>query len=454
MSEISPAVLLVDDDEVFRTVLARELTAAGLRVTTLERGDGAVQALACATYDVVVLDLRMPGVDGLETLKQIKAERPLLEVILLTGHGSVESAVEALKLGAYDFLTKPCDLDHLEATVRRAAASRALQSENETLRRAMSRLQRAYELIGSSPATCELRALVARVAPTDATVLIRGESGTGKEVVARLIHRLSPTRRERPFVVVDCTATDENLALSELFGHERGAYTGATERRPGAFELADQGTIFIDEIGDAKSTLQASLLRVLETGAFRRVGGDREMAVDVRVIAATHRDLEAAVREGRFREDLLYRLNVISIPVPPLRDRRADIPELTAHLLAGLGRPEADAVSERALDLLTAYAWPGNVRELRNVLERAAILAGDGVIDVEHLPGNLAAGAAPGLSPRTAGIATLEEIELRYVLAVLERCHGDRAAAAAGLGISERTLYRRLRAARALDRQT
>jgi DNA-binding NtrC family response regulator len=335
MSDAAPSVLIVDDDDTFRSVLVRELTAAGLNVNTRSRGEEVEEALLEVTYDVVVLDLRMAGMDGIATLDHIKAVRPLTEVIILTGQGSLESAVQALKLGAHDFLTKPCGLDHLESVIRRAARARAMRSENAALRQALNRRGNDDVLLGHSPAMERVRALIEKVAPTGSTVLIQGETGTGKEVIARAIHQLSD-RRERPFVVLDCGATEESLALSELFGHEQGAYTGATGRKHGLFELADFGTILVDEVGDAPMSLQTRLLRVLETGTFRRLGSEGSIRVNVRILAATHRDLESRVRDGTFRQDLYYRLNVLSIAAPPLRERIEDLRLLVEHFLARL----------------------------------------------------------------------------------------------------------------------
>lgn len=444
MSTPAPSVLIVDDDIAFRQVLARELAAAGFQVDIRASGTEIEPALLTRDYDVVLLDLRMPGMDGLAALARVKAVRPLTEVLILTGHGSVESAVQALKLGAHDFLTKPCDLDHLEATIRRAAQSRAMRSENEALRQTMTRHAPVGELLGRSPVMSELRALVDKVAPTDSTVLIRGETGVGKEVVAQAIHRLSP-RRNRPFVVLDCAATEESLALAELFGHEQGAFTGATSRRHGLFELADSGTILIDEIGDTPASLQLRLLRVLETGALRRIGGEQLIRLNVRILAATHRDLEALVRQGTFREDLYFRLNVFALDVPPLRRRAQDIPAFVQHFLTRLcpaGQPTIDA---GALAALSSYGWPGNVRELRNVIERALILSGGRAIRTEHLPGNLAADDVPVDSIVAHEPLPLREVERRYLESLLQRHGGHRGRVAAELGISERTLYRKLR---------
>jgi DNA-binding NtrC family response regulator len=445
VSDKAPSVLVVDDDDTFRNVLARELTAAGLVVETRSHGEGGEKALLESPYDVVLLDLRMSGMDGISTLERVKEVRPLTEVIILTGHGTVETAVRALKLGAYDFLTKPCDLDHLESTIRRAAQARAMRSENVALRRALSQRGDDAQLIGGSSSSQRVRELIAKVAPTDSTVLIRGESGCGKEVVARTIWRQSG-RKSRPLLVLDCGATEESLALSELFGHERGSYTGALKRKHGLFELADAGTILIDEVGDAPMSMQTRLLRVLETGTFRRLGGEESIRVDVRVLAATHRDLEALVRKGSFREDLYYRLNVFTIEVPPLRERTNDLDDLVNHFLGRLCPGRASILGPEVLALLRDYAWPGNVRELRNVIERAVILAGDDPIAPEDLPTNLADPTSPWDLDGAKQPRSLQEVEQLYLEKLLKRYGGNRARVATALGISERTLYRKLRA--------
>jgi len=436
VNKLTPSILVVDNDDTFRKVLAKELSASGLDVETRSRGQDVEVALVESAYDVVVLDLKMPGMDGIATLERIKAVRPLTEVIMLTGHGSFESAVRALKLGAYDFLAKPCDLDHLESVIRRAVKARAMQSENEALRKALSRRGDATELIGRSPAIRRVRALVEKVAPTSSTILIRGESGTGKEVAARAIQRLS-TRSEHPFVVLDCGATEENLALSELFGHEKGAYTGANDSKHGLFELADSGTVLIDEVGDASASLQTRLLR--------RLGSEGSIHVDVRILGSTHRDLEAQVQEGTFREDLYYRLNVLTVHIPPLRERIEDIPlfvELFLKQLCPAGVPE---VEDEAMSLLLGYHWPGNIRELRNVIERAVILSDGKRIQAEKFPTNLSRREQPWEIEPGEKPLSLQEVDRRYITTLLARYDGDRSRVAKVLGISERTLYRKLR---------
>jgi len=450
MRERRPTVLIVDDDDTFRSVVTRELRAAGFVADAVSRGDQVEEALLESTYDVVVLDLKMRGMDGIETLERIKSVRPLMEVIILTGHGSFESAVQALKLGAYDFLSKPCNLDHLESVIRRAAEARAVRSENVALRQALRRRGEEVVLVGRSAPVQSVLALINKVAPTDSTVLIRGESGVGKEVVARMIHGAS-RRDGQPLVVLDCAATQEHLVLSGLFGHEKGAFTGASERKHGLFELADSGTILIDEVGDAPISLQKRLLRVLETGMFHRLGSEKPLRVDVRVLAATNQDLEAGVRAGTFREDLYYRLNVVTIDVPSLRERPDDIPLFLEHFLAEFCPGNVPEVDPEVVGLFRQYRWPGNVRELRNVIERAVILSGGGRITLGSLPSNLVGQSSPWVAGPEERPLSLDEMQRRYLESLLERYEGRRGRVAALLGISERTLYRKLRARRRED---
>jgi DNA-binding NtrC family response regulator len=450
MAVKSPSVLMVDDDASFRMVMEHELSSAGLEIETLAAGELVENKLLRQPFDVVLLDLHMGQMDGVETLRRIKQVRPFTEVIILTGHGSVEAAVQTLKLGAYDFLAKPCDLDHLESVIRNAARAREMRSENFALRQEIHRHEGDRRLIGRSMEMKKLRALTERVAPSESTVLIRGESGCGKEVVAREIHRLS-TKGDRPFVTLDCGAMDESLALSELFGHERGAYTGADTRKHGLFEMADSGTILVDEVGDAPLSLQSRLLRVLETGTFRHLGGEESIKVDVRILAATHRDLEARVKDGTFRQDLYYRLNVLTIEVASLRERLTDVPELVEHFLRLLCPGQIPDVEPETMSILQGYSWPGNVRELRNVVERAVILSDRESIRPEDLPSNLAQDTAPWENSDASGVQSLGDVELRYLRSLLKRFDGSRAKVAAALGISERTLYRKLHPHRESD---
>ncbi|MBI4531986.1 MAG: sigma-54-dependent Fis family transcriptional regulator, partial [Candidatus Latescibacteria bacterium] len=341
------SVLIVDDDHAFRTILSLELRRAGFDVTTAACGEEALTILGEQMFDVALLDLKMPGVDGIAVLNEVKTRSLPMEVIVLTGHGTVENAVTAMKMGAYDYLTKPCQLDEVEAAIRRAYEKQQLTRQNIALKAVLVKRDRFPELIGESKAMCEVLSLIERVAPTDSTVLITGESGTGKELVARAIHRNS-RRAKEPFIVIDCASLKEELLESELFGHEKGAYTGAVSLKHGLFEAADGGTVFLDEIGDISHGIQVKLLRVLEHGMFRRLGGMKDLRVDVRIIVATNLDLEQAVAEGRFREDLFYRLNVFPILVPPLRERKEDVPLLVRHFAPC-------AVSPDVVDLLVAY---------------------------------------------------------------------------------------------------
>jgi two-component system response regulator HydG len=389
----------------------------------------------------------MPKISGQELLKAAKTIAPDVEVVVITGHGTVEDAVEAMKEGAYDFITKPFKRVQLERTIRRAAEKQALALQNRRLQARLNELQGAGRIIGTSPVMLRTLELVRQVAPSTATVLIYGESGTGKELIADAIHHGSP-RRERACIKVNCAALPEQLLESELFGHERGAFTGAVARKEGRFELADGGTLFMDEIGDISSAMQAKLLRVLQSGEFERVGGTRTLKVDVRLVAATHADLAALVREKRFREDLYYRLNVITIKLSPLRERREDIPLLAHHFLqkyAAKNAKDIGGVTEEALDILQTYAWPGNVRELENVIERAVVLTQSSQISPADLPETLVR-TDQAARHLVISIGTpLEEVEDRLIEETLRYTKGDKTLAAKLLGIATRTIYRRLK---------
>jgi two-component system response regulator HydG len=440
-------VLVIDDDDTLRSLLGAELRRFGHAVALAATGEGGVRQVEEADPDVVLLDLSLPDQSGLDVLKRLREEHPGLEVIVLTAHGTIDGAIAAMKLGAYEFLQKPCPLPAIELALRRALEHHRLGEENARLRDGLQPSRLSSGLVGRGPEFEELQRFILKVAPTDTAVLIRGETGTGKDLVASAIHGASG-RREQPFVAVDCAALHENLLQSELFGHERGAFTGAVKMRHGLFEAADGGTIFLDEIGDVSPALQASLLRVLETSRFRRVGGSREIGVDVRVLAATNRDLERMITEGQFREDLFFRLQAIHLELPPLRARVDDIPFLAEHFLArqnarhGTGK----ALSPDAVALLRSYSWPGNVRELRHAIERAAVLADGDVIGVGDLPPQVRcrpADAAP--SGAHEPILTLVEMERSYLVRVLAHVGGHRSRAAKLLGISERNLYRKIR---------
>jgi DNA-binding NtrC family response regulator len=439
-------LLLVDDEESFRKLVGGELGRSGYAVETAGGVEEARRLLAQRSFHLVVLDVRMPDGSGLDLLREVREASPQTEVIMLTAYGTVQEAIRAMKEGAHDFLTKPCRLAELEAVLEKAVQKQALTRGHTAMAREIERLQPSERFIGSTAQVRELIHMVERVAGTDSTVLIRGESGVGKELVARDVHRHS-RRSRQPFVVVDCASLHENLLQSELFGHEKGAYTGAIRLKHGLFEVADRGTIFLDEIAELTPQLQVKLLRVLETGTFRRVGGTADIRVDVRVITATNRSLESMMREGQFREDLYYRLNVFSIHIPPLRERKDDIPLLAEHFIHNSAiQPKRNTrVSVEAMDVLLRYLWPGNVRELENVIERALILCDGGAILPEHLPMGvrLSPQFSEDIFPRE--MLTLEEVERRYIRRVLEDCKGHRQKAAAILGISERNLYRKLK---------
>jgi len=442
-----PAVLLVDDDETFRRVLAGELERLGFETAVAAGGEEALRAATAAEPQVVLLDLKLPDLDGLAVLEKLRERCPGSEVIVLTGHGSYDTAIQSIRMGAFDYVAKPCPLDELEVRLHRALERRALQQRASLLERALLPPDPAGSLVGGSPAFRRTMALLERVAGADSTVLLRGETGSGKEMAAKLLHARSP-RRHRPFVVVDCAALQEELLQSELFGHEKGAFTGADRAKPGLFEVANGGTLFLDEIGELSAATQVKLLRVLDTGCFRHVGGTSEIRVDARVIVATHRNLGALVRQGLFREDLFYRLSTITIELPPLRERAGDVELLVKHALARLQERYAFTrrVSAPALERLRAYTWPGNVRELLHVVESAAVLC-DGEILPEHLPAALQDGAAPTRDAAPGPqqpLASLEQLEREHIARVLKATGGHRGRTASILGISERNLYRKI----------
>ncbi len=442
------SVLLVDDDAAFRGVMAGELRRLHLEVATAASGKEALGHLVEHAPQIVLLDLRLPDMSGLDVLKRIRETSPASEVIMLTGHGSIDTAIESIRMGAFDYVAKPCPLDELEIRIQRALERQMLQRRASLLERGLTPPDPRGWFVGESPEFQGLLRLVERVAPSDATVLVTGETGSGKEMVARLIHARS-TRSERPFVVVECAALQEELLQSELFGHERGAFTGADRAKPGLFEVAHGGTIFLDEIGEVSQATQVKLLRVLDTSTFRHVGGTSEIRVDVRVLAATNRDLEAMVRQGLFREDLYYRLSTITVALPALRDRRPDIDLLAAHFVTVLNARFGSRkhLGAGALERLRRHDWPGNVRELLHVIERAMVVCEGEEIRPEHLPAAL--GAAPAheaASPDEGGaLPTLAELERTHIQRVLRAVDGHRGQAARLLGISERNLYRKLR---------
>ena len=441
-----PVILIVDDERNTREGLARALRRA-YHVLLAESGARALQLLQENAVDIMLSDVRMPGMDGLALMQRALARTPQPVCILLTAYGSVETAVEAMKRGAYDFLTKPVHLDRLDILIRRALREREVESENRLLHEQLDAKFGLDQIIGQSAAMQEVFDTIRQVAPTRATVLVQGESGTGKELVAHAIHRLSP-RARGPFIPVHCAALSQNLLESELFGHEKGSFTGATERRPGRFELADGGTLFLDEVGEIDPSVQVKILRVLEEQVFERVGGQESLQVDVRLVAATNKDLKQMVAEGRFREDLYYRLYVVVIHLPPLRDRVSDIPLLAQHFirsLAAQNNKDVEGLTPEAMDVLTSYGWPGNVRELRNVLERMVVLSRGNKLSVRDIPAAIRdhTPRRPAHLPGTSELS-LQEAEKQMIIRALRSSDGNRTKAAAQLGISRRTLHRKL----------
>jgi DNA-binding NtrC family response regulator len=439
-------LLVVDDEHSARTTLSLLLRKRGHRV---QEADGVTTATKCLTeevFDLVVTDLRMPDGDGLDVLRAAKAHAPGTEVILLTAYAEWKSAKDAIRLGALDYFEKGQEPDELYHRIDKALAGRALRQENENLRAQLRQRYGLSGLVAQSPAMHAVLDLVERVAPTDATVLIQGESGTGKEVIAKAVHHAS-ARAVRPFVAVNCGAVPETLLESELFGYMRGAFTGATVNKLGLFEEAHGGTLFLDEIAEMPAALQVKLLRALQSGEVRRLGATQTATIDVRVIAATHGDLPTLINQGTFREDLFYRLNVIQIALPPLRERREDIPALAEHFLgrvAGkLGR--GLRLSPEAVERLLRYPWPGNVRELENAIERAAILARREEIAPEDLPPHVSAGLQLGPSPALPRQVTLAEAEREHILQTIERFGRNHSGAAEALGIGRTTLWRKLK---------
>ncbi len=449
-----PVILVVDDDKNTRDGLQRALQRHYV-VRTAESAEAALAVLAQEPpVDVMLSDLRMPGTDGLGLLRRVSAQYPQTVCILLTAYGSVESAVEAMKQGAYDFLTKPINLDHLDMLVARAIRSRDLELKVETLETQLNEKYGMENIVGESPAMKQVYEIIRQTAPTQASVLIQGPSGTGKELVAQAIHRLS-TRSKGPFVAVHCAALSSTLLESELFGHEKGAFTGATTQRKGRFEMADGGTLFLDEISEIDPSLQVKLLRVLEERTFERVGGEETIEVDIRVIAATNRDLRAYVDEGKFREDLFFRLNVVDIQLPSLAERAGDIALLADRFLKEYcerNNKRIDGLTPDALNLLESYTWPGNVRELRNTMEKMVVLARSERLSARDVPANIrdaVRGHAATVRAPLLTVGSLADTERRKIMAVLEKNNGNRTRAALELGISRRTLHRKLRDYRA-----
>jgi two-component system response regulator HydG len=444
-----PRILVVDDEESHRIMLRAVLQEEGYEVTEAGDGPDAIRAMEQEPFDLVLLDIRMTTLDGIETLTEIRKISPFVPVLMMTAYASVKTAVEALKAGAFEYLTKPLDIDELKILIEKALEHYHLREENLALKERLGDRFDFSKIIGKSPKIKELFDLLSQVAPTDATVLILGESGTGKELVANAIHHNSP-RANQPFIKVAGAALPETLLESELFGHEKGAFTGAVARKEGRFQLAHRGAIFLDEVGEMSATTQTKILRVLQEKEFEPLGSTRTVKVDVRVIAATNKDLEKEVREGRFREDLFYRLNVVPVSLPPLRERKEDIPNLAGHFLSlyrEKNQKELREISKKALDLLVRYDWPGNIRELENCIERAVVLARGEVIAPADLPPQIQALSSEkeDSEVRFPSGVSLHEVERALILKTLEDTGGNRSRAAEILGINRRTLQMKLK---------
>jgi len=443
-------LLIVDDEEPLRVILESELSdSEEFSVDTAEDGGQAINKIQQKVYDIILLDIRMPRVSGIEVLKFVQEYSPTTQVIILTNYADIKTAIETIKMGAYDFLAKPYDIEELYNTIHRAIERRQLFIDNKLMKSELSRKGGTSELVGKSPGFVRLVESATRFAQSESFILIQGSSGTGKELIASLIHRRSP-RNNRPFVAVNCAALTDSLLESELFGHEKGAFTNAYSSKQGLVEVANGGTLFLDEVGDISPAIQPKLLRFLETGEFRRVGGTNLLSVDVRVVSATNKDLREEVRLGRFREDLLYRLNVVTLQVPSLKERPEDIPVLAEYFLSRKSRPSRPmSLSPAALQLLMEYEWPGNVRELEHILEGAMLMATSDMINPTDLPiyqhrAGIAEGAPTG-GGSTDTVSSLEEMEKQHIDRVLQMNGYNRARTAEALGISKKTLYLKIK---------
>ncbi len=447
-------MLFADDERSLQELMANELPRMGHEVTVCPDGITAVAALKLNSYDCVLVDLDMPGLGGIEVIGKAKELSPNTECVVLTGKSSLETAVAALRHGTFDYLTKPCKLVEIQALLKRVADKRALTHKYLAAKRQLERIEGKSDLIGASSAMQQVRKLIAKVAPSDSTVLILGETGTGKELVARAVHDQS-LRAAMPFVAINCGALPESLIESELFGHRKGSFTGADDHRVGLFEVASGGTLFLDEIGELPKSMQAKLLRFLESGEIRRVGENESFVVDTRVVCATHRQLDKMVEEGDFREDLMFRINTFEIHLPALRQRISDIAELAKHLVLRFRRgakPADELLTPAMLQALGQHSWPGNVRELANVIEHATILCDSGPIDAEHLPANFQARRQRQPQIKVFGAQTLREIEMQAIHQAVDRCGGSKSKAAEELGISLKTLYNKLNQEGPLDK--
>jgi two-component system NtrC family response regulator len=439
-------ILFADDEPALQELMSLELPRMGHEVTVCPDGATACAALEKNTYDCIIVDLDMPGMNGIQVIGRCKELSPDTDAVVLTGKSSFETAVQALRHGAVDYLTKPCKLVDLKALLHRVARQREWINKVRALKHQLERVEGKTELVGGSRAMEQVKRLIEKVAPTNSTVLILGETGTGKELVARAVHQHS-LRRDKPFVAVNCGALPESLIESELFGHRKGSFTGADDHRVGLFEVAHGGTVFLDEIGELPKAMQAKLLRVLESGEIRRVGDNNSFEVDVRVVCATHRNLPEMVEAGDFREDLMYRINTFEIHLPSLRERSGDIEALAEHLFRrfrpGL-KPQEQLFTPEAIELLSRHTWPGNVRELANVIEHATILCDEPPITPDHLPQRFDSRKAAAAKVRISGPISLRDLEMQAIYDALERHNGNKPEAAEELGISLKTLYNKL----------
>ena len=438
-------ILFVDDDKTFSKVMKKELTRMGHSVVCADCGEAAIDALRKRNFEVIILDIKMPGIGGLNTLKSVKEIDPEVEVIMLTGRATIESAVESMKMGAYDYITKPCRLNELDILLKKAYEKRQISKENISLKRLTTSKDQNKGMISQSDKMKPVFNLINKVAVTDSTVLIQGESGTGKELVARDIHQKSK-RNKYPFVAVNCAALQDTLLESELFGHVKGAFTGAHETRLGLFEVADKGTLFLDEVGELPINIQAKLLRVLESGEIRRLGDSKVIFVDTRIITATNKEIASMVKKGSFREDLFFRINIVRLSLPPLRDRNDDIPLLVQHFL----KTHRISLTEKkfcpdALECMKRYSWPGNVRELENFVENIIIIADHEKIDVCDLPEEIRGYVDTNDYVCNADVS-LSDLEKQHIINTLSKMNGNKTRVADTLGISIKTLYNKLQA--------
>jgi two-component system response regulator HydG len=447
VNNLTKKILVADDEIGIRQSLKKILEKEGYEVLTASNGEEAFKAIRSNSVDLLISDIRMAGMDGLELLKVCKSVSPYTEVIMITGYASVDTAVDSMKQGAYDYITKPFKKADILKAVQKAIEKQILTMDNVKMKERIEAMEAAPLIETASPAMKKLVEVVQQVAPSQATVLIMGESGTGKEVIADMIHRLSP-RSGRPMIKVNCAAIPETLIESELFGYEKGAFTGAAGRKEGRFEVADKSSIFLDEIGEVPQAVQVKLLRILQEETFERLGSNKTTKVDTRIIAATNKDLADLVKKGQFREDLYWRLNVIALQIPPLRERREDIPNLVQHFINRFSRKnekELKGIESKAMEILLGYEWPGNVRELENVIERSVVLDRDGIIGPDDLPAQIQTASTPAMESVTIPLGTpLEEVEQILMEETLRRTKGDKGLASKLLGISTRTLYRKM----------